>query len=78
MPTTRVRAHERVREGKHEHVRQHTRRVDGSSYVEELSPEDGETIEEQEVKETESKPGTGILEKKPENTKSGSTEKSEK
>ena len=31
MTTTRVRAHERVREGKHEHVREHVRKVQGGA-----------------------------------------------
>ena len=47
MTTTRVRAHERVREGKHEHVREHVRKVQGGAGgVEEPNPEDDEGIED--------------------------------
>lgn len=63
MTTTRVRAHERVRDGKQEHVREHSRRVSGSGgSTEEPNPEDyGEILEEQ-------REGVNTnVEKKPEN-----------
>ena len=70
MARTTVRAHERVREGKHEHVRQHTRRVDGSSGVEEPNPEEyGEILEEQMEEENTN------AEKKPENPRPESSSK---
>ena len=41
MATTRVRAHERVRDGKTEHVREHSRRVHGGAGgAEEPNPEE--------------------------------------
>jgi hypothetical protein len=45
MTTTRVRAHEREREGKHEHVREHVRKVQGGAGgAEKPNPEDYEGI----------------------------------
>ena len=70
MARTTVRAHERVREGKHEHVRQHTRRVDGSSGVEEPNPEDYEEILEEQMEEENTN-----AEKKPENPRPASNSK---
>ena len=57
MPTTRVRAHERrdARTGRMEHVREHSRHVDGPEFAEthETNFED----EEQEEKENEERSG---------------------
>ena len=69
MTTTRVRAHERVREGKHEHVKEHSRRVQGGTGgAEEPNPEDYEGILEKEQGEE-----NAIPEKKSENIKQGSS-----